>query len=183
MTVRLEEDGPAYTVYRTGSFQVRGAKTEDRMFEAASRFRSVLTDIDVEIVNYEFDHVTSVFIEDFDREVDLKAPTIALGMKNTEHEPEQFPGLIYRPPGFEVTLLVFASGKTIIGELRTATRRVPRLTNYETNSSPSTTSNVPAIVDSHSQNVDGIFLGVGDEADTANASASMQLSWNPDEAE
>ena len=114
-TVRLEEGGPAYTVFRTGSFQVRGAKTEEQMFEAASRFRSVLTDIAVEIPNYEFDHVTSVFMEDFDREVNLEALTIALGLENTEYEPEQFPGLIYRPPGFEVTLLVFASGKVIIG--------------------------------------------------------------------
>ena len=115
VTIRLEEDGPAYTVYRTGTFQIRGAKTEDHLAAAADRFRSVLSEIGVEVPEYEFRHATSVFMEDFDHEVNLEALTIALGMEHTEYEPEQFPGVIYRPPEFEVTLLVFASGKAIIG--------------------------------------------------------------------
>jgi len=114
-TIRLEEDGPAYTVYRTGTFQIRGAKTEDLLAEAADHFRDVLSEIGIEIPEYEFRHVTSVFMEDFDREVNLEVLTMALGMEHTEYEPEQFPGLIYRPPEFEVTLLVFASGKVIVG--------------------------------------------------------------------
>ena len=40
---------------------------------------------------------------------------IALALENAEYEPEQFSGLIYPPPSFEVTLLVFASGNIIIG--------------------------------------------------------------------
>jgi transcription initiation factor TFIID TATA-box-binding protein len=114
-TLRLEEGGPAYTIYRTGTFQIRGAKTEERLSEAANRFQKVLSEIGVNIPNYKFKHVTSVFMDDFDREVNLEALTIALGMENTEYEPEQFPGLIYRPPDIEVTLLVFATGKIIIG--------------------------------------------------------------------
>jgi transcription initiation factor TFIID TATA-box-binding protein len=74
-----------------------------------------LSEIGVEIPDYEFRHVTSVFMEDLGREVNLEALTIALGMEDTEYEPEQFPGLIYRPPEYEVTLLVFASGKIIVG--------------------------------------------------------------------
>ncbi len=114
-TIRLEEDGPAYTVYRTGTFQIRGAETEDLLTEAADQFGDVMSEIGVEVPEYEFRHATSVFMEDFDREVNLEALIIALGMEHTEYEPEQFPGLIYRPPEFEVTLLVFASGKVIIG--------------------------------------------------------------------
>ncbi|WP_436900256.1 TATA-box-binding protein [Halovenus halobia] len=114
-TVRLEEGGPAYTLYRTGSFQIRGAKTEDLLSEAETRFKEVLSEIGVEVPDYEFRHVTSVFMEDLAREVNLEALTIALGMEDSEYEPEQFPGLIYRPPEHEVTLLVFASGKIIVG--------------------------------------------------------------------
>lgn len=115
VTIRLEDGGSAYNLYRTGSFQIRGARTEDRLFEAASKFRGVLSDMGVIISNYEFNHVTSVFMEDLGREVDLEALTIGLGLDQTEYEPEQFPGLIYRPQGFEMTLLVFATGKVIIG--------------------------------------------------------------------
>lgn len=115
VTVRLEEDGPAYTIYRTGSFQIRGAETEEDLVSAEGRFREALEELDIEVDDYEFEHVTSVFMESLDRRVDLETAMIALGLENAEYEPEQFPGLIYRPPSFEVTLLVFASGKIIIG--------------------------------------------------------------------
>ena len=115
VTVRLEEDGEAYTFFRTGSFQIRGAKTEERLTECANRLQTVLSEIELSVPDYEFDHITSVFMEDFDREVNLEALTIALGMENVEYEPEQFPGLIYRPSQFGVTLLIFATGKVIIG--------------------------------------------------------------------
>jgi transcription initiation factor TFIID TATA-box-binding protein len=114
-TIRLEEGGPAYTLYRTGTFQIRGATDEKQLTEAADRFREVLSEMGVEAPGYEFSHVTSVFMQDLGREVNLEALTIALGMEDTEYEPEQFPGLIYRPPEHEVTLLVFASGKIIVG--------------------------------------------------------------------
>lgn len=32
----------------------------------------------------------------------------------TEYEPEQFPGLIYRPEGAEGMVLLFATGKVVI---------------------------------------------------------------------
>lgn len=115
VTIRLEEGGPAYTIYRTGSFQIRGAKTEEKLASAERRFREALAKLKIEIDNYEFEHVTSVFMESLDQMVDLETVMIAFGLENVEYEPEQFPGLVYRPPSFEVTLLVFASGKIIIG--------------------------------------------------------------------
>jgi len=132
-TVRLEEGGPAYTIYRTGTFQIRGAKTEDHLSEATNRFQEVLSGIGVNIPNYGFKHVTLVYMEDFDREVNLEALTIALGMENTEYLPEQFPGLIYTPPDIEVTLLVFATGKVIIGGTTDREISVSSLEAYKTN--------------------------------------------------
>jgi transcription initiation factor TFIID TATA-box-binding protein len=37
-----------------------------------------------------------------------------LGLEQTEYEPEQFPGLIYRNPGFECVALIFSTGKAVI---------------------------------------------------------------------
>ncbi|GAB7009184.1 TATA-box-binding protein [Halorubrum trueperi] len=115
VTVRLEKNGPAYTIYRTGTFQIRGAETEELLTESFRRFEKVLNEIGVDVSKTAFRQVTSVFMEDLDREINLEALAIALGLEHTEYEPEQFPGLIYRPPQYEVTLLVFASGKIIIG--------------------------------------------------------------------
>jgi transcription initiation factor TFIID TATA-box-binding protein len=51
---------------------------------------------------------------ELDQEVNLEALTISLGLENTEYEPEQFPGLVYRPPQLGATLMIFASGKVLI---------------------------------------------------------------------
>lgn len=114
VTIRLNPEGPAYTIYRTGSFQLRGAKTEEALEQALARFRQILIEIDVEIPNFEFTHATSVFMGDLGHKVGLEELAVTLGLEHTEYEPEQFPGLVYRPDEFEVTLLVFASGKVII---------------------------------------------------------------------
>jgi len=62
VTIYLGDDSPTYTLYRTGSFQIRGAKTEADLKEAESRLRTLLSDVGVEMPDYEFSHVTSVFI-------------------------------------------------------------------------------------------------------------------------
>jgi TATA-box binding protein (TBP), component of TFIID and TFIIIB len=109
VTFRLEEDGPAYTVYRTGTFQIRGSTSRKELYAAEEVFLDVLDRIGMNVLNYEFEHVASVFMSDLERDVNLSALAVSLGLDSTEYEPEQFPGLIYRPEKFECVLLVFGS--------------------------------------------------------------------------
>lgn len=115
VTLYFGENSPAYTLYRTGSFQIRGAKTEKALAEAESRLRTILSDVGLVVADYEFSHVTSVFVGTLDIDVHLETLAIALGLEKTEYEPEQFPAVIYRPPEFAVTLLIFSTGKVIVG--------------------------------------------------------------------
>jgi transcription initiation factor TFIID TATA-box-binding protein len=46
--------------------------------------------------------------------LNLNALAIGLGLESTEYEPEQFPGLIYRPPEADSVVLLFASGRVVI---------------------------------------------------------------------
>jgi transcription initiation factor TFIID TATA-box-binding protein len=46
--------------------------------------------------------------------LNLSALVIGLGLESTEYEPEQFPGLIYRPSGADIVVLLFASGRVVI---------------------------------------------------------------------
>lgn len=114
VTFRLEEDGPAYTVYRTGTFQIRGSTSKKELYAAEEVFLDVLDRISVNVLKYEFEHVASVFMSDLERDVNLSALAVSLGLDSIEYEPEQFPGLIYWPERFECALLVFGSGKIII---------------------------------------------------------------------
>ncbi len=115
VTIRLKENGPAYTVYRTGSFQIRGAESEDSLQSALDEFREHLADIGVESPDLQFELSTLVCMEDLGQELDLETLAVALGLDHIEYEPEQFPGLVFRPEGHQITMLLFASGKVIIG--------------------------------------------------------------------
>jgi transcription initiation factor TFIID TATA-box-binding protein len=114
VTFRLDTDGPAYTMYRTGAFQIRGSESEEQLYAAAERLREVLDSVGVTVPEYEFSHATSVFMDDIGREVNLSALAISLGLESTEYEPEQFPGMIYRASNPDATVLIFATGKVIV---------------------------------------------------------------------
>jgi len=115
VTIYLGERSPAFTFYRTGSFAIRGAKNKKCLFEAESKIKRVLSEIGVEFPNYDFRHVTSVFLGDLDMEVNLESLAITLGLEQVEYEPEQFPAIVYKPRQFDVTLLIFSTGKIIVG--------------------------------------------------------------------
>jgi transcription initiation factor TFIID TATA-box-binding protein len=51
---------------------------------------------------------------DLNRELNLEALSIGLGLEKVEYEPEQFPGLVYKPEGSGSTVLLFASGKAVV---------------------------------------------------------------------
>lgn len=60
----------------------------------------------------------------------LSQLAISLGLEKTEYEPEQFPGLVYRPDNSSCTILVFSSGKMVITGIdneKTAQRELERL--------------------------------------------------------
>ncbi len=50
----------------------------------------------------------------------LNLEAVALELENTEYEPEQFPGLVYRLGDPKVVLLLFGSGKVVCTGAKTA---------------------------------------------------------------
>jgi transcription initiation factor TFIID TATA-box-binding protein len=55
-----------------------------------------------------------VFTADLATSLNVPTVIVALGLGQTEYEPEQHPALIYRPDDPAVVLLVFSSGKLVI---------------------------------------------------------------------
>ncbi|QLG61939.1 TATA-box-binding protein [Halorarum salinum] len=113
---RLDDSAPLITVYRTGKYIITGAGSEEEAFATPSEFLRLLTDHSIlpeagdewyKIQNY-------VCMADIDKQLDLSALAIGLGLEFTEYEPEQFPGLVYRPTNHNCVMLIFGSGKVII---------------------------------------------------------------------
>ncbi len=45
--------------------------------------------------------------------MDLNLNTLAMKLENTEYEPEQFPGLVYKLAAAKATFLLFSNGKIV----------------------------------------------------------------------
>lgn len=60
---------------------------------------------------------------DLGRELDLA--TVAMDLSGAEYDPEKMPGLLYRPPAAEASVLIFESGKLMVmgAASRDGTRR------------------------------------------------------------
>lgn len=114
VTFRLDSSGPALTLYRTGKYQIRGTKTCEELFQANEKLFAALQSIGVESISSDFEQQNAVFLDDLETKVQLESLVVLLGLESTEYEPEQFPGVVYRPSKIGTVMLIFASGKTII---------------------------------------------------------------------
>ena len=90
------------------------------MHQVNQRFLSFISDLGLKFTTPSLEVKNVVSVGELENNLDLNALMIALGLENTEYEPEQFPGLIYRPDSTRCVLLVFASGKVVITGGRTA---------------------------------------------------------------
>jgi len=116
LLIRFTEQEGMVILYRTGKYILRGGSSFDTLRLAKERFIRLFTDIKVigsaEDITYSLQNI--VCMEDFDDSLELSSVAVKLGLNNTEYEPEQFPGLIYRPEEYGVVMLLFASGKAIV---------------------------------------------------------------------
>ncbi|WP_144797717.1 TATA-box-binding protein [Halorubrum depositum] len=110
------EGKPTITVYRTGKFIIYGADNIDEIYETRDFLLTRLADLGAikspEDTGFSIQNV--VCTGKLEGEQNLNAVAIQLGLDRTEYEPEQFPGLIYRPEEHNCVILIFGSGKVVI---------------------------------------------------------------------
>jgi transcription initiation factor TFIID TATA-box-binding protein len=113
---RLGDSAPLVTLYRTGKYIITGADSEEEVNSIRNEFLSLLNNHNItpEAEDDWFEFQNYVCKSDVGQQLNLSALAVGLGLEATEYEPEQFPGLVYRPTDSDCVLLVFASGKVII---------------------------------------------------------------------
>ena len=115
LLLRFEERGTV-VIYRTGKYILRGGSSFQNLRKLKEKFLQTLREIgaiyDIDDVSFKIQNI--VFLEEFSSSINLNETVVQLGVENVEYEPEQFPGLIYRPENFDLVMLIFASGKIII---------------------------------------------------------------------
>lgn len=111
---RFEEDGELIILYSSGKYILRGGKSIENVRDVNQQFLNTLREVGIKISSTSLEIKNVVAVGTIDTEVDLNELSIELGLENIEYEPEQFPGLVYRPSDTNCVLLVFGSGKVVI---------------------------------------------------------------------
>lgn len=110
--LKYYEDGPTITIYRSGSYSIRGASSEEEIYKNKKLLKNSILDLGIKDDMYDFQITNIVFTSDLEKNIDLNQISIKLGLENIEYEPEQFPGLVYRLD--QGVILIFSSGKLVL---------------------------------------------------------------------
>lgn len=115
-TLYVKQSGgsPLVTVYESGSYHISGGESVAEVEAARDWFVSALEQLGIDVGDVTFGVRNVVVVGDLEVEMDLNRLTVELGFENTEYEPEQFPGLVYRPEDSACVFLIFASGRVVI---------------------------------------------------------------------
>ena len=113
---RVKSDSSAtIMIPASGQTSITGTTSKEELIDSAEIFLGSLNDLGITINNSSDDITVQNIVANFDfqREFDLAALSIGLGIEKTEYEPEQFPGVIYRSSQ-NAAILIFNSGKCVI---------------------------------------------------------------------
>jgi len=109
------EDGPLTTVYRTGKFIIVGASSEEELYSTKEKVVKTVSEAIGSEVRAEWFRIQNyVCTGNINKELDLNTLSIGLGSEQTEYEPEQFGGIIYRLDKIDCTVLIFRTGKIVV---------------------------------------------------------------------
>jgi transcription initiation factor TFIID TATA-box-binding protein len=112
LVYRMDKPKTAALIFSSGKIICTGARNMNEVKEAFEKIVKIIKKSGIEVPkNYKIEVENIVASVKFDSKLNLD--TIAFNLENSEYEPEQFPGLVYRMDKPKVALLFFSSGKII----------------------------------------------------------------------
>ena len=114
LVYRSKNPKTATLLFRSGKANCTGAKNIEDARKTIDIISEKLEKLGVEVYkNLDIIIQNIVAISDLGGELNLNEVAMGLGLENTEYEPEQFPGLVYRIKEPKVAMLLFGSGKIV----------------------------------------------------------------------
>ena len=112
LVYHLDEPKAAALIFGSGKIVCTGAKSIEEAELAINKIVDRIKKAGIDI-REKPNVVVQNIVATANLEAELNLDAIAIGLENTEYEPEQFPGLVYRMKGPKVVLLLFGSGKIV----------------------------------------------------------------------
>ena len=112
VVMRLKDPKAAALIFSSGKIVCTGAKSPSDAKLVINKIVTKLRRLGIKVPS---DHSMRLenIVASAKLDYELNLDHIAFTLENTEYEPEQFPGLVYRMDDPKVTFLLFGSGKII----------------------------------------------------------------------
>ena len=112
LVLRVKQPRSAVLVFSSGNLVCTGTKSIQQVKEVIDQVIKQLAKIGVKITDKPKITVQNI-VASGSIDVDLNLNIFALELENTEYEPEQFPGLVYKLEDPTATFLLFSNGKLV----------------------------------------------------------------------
>ena len=113
LVYRMTDPKAAALIFGSGKIVCTGARSLDDVKEVFRKVVLIIKKAKVKVPKeYKFQVENIVSSAKLDSKLNLD--DIAFNLENSEYEPEQFPGLVYRMAEPKVAFLLFGSGKIVI---------------------------------------------------------------------
>jgi len=117
LILKLKDPKISFLIFRNGKINCTGANRMSLVKKGVDKMVCQLRSLGVRIDKDPSIKVTNlVATADLGRQLNLDE--LALNLDDVEYEPETFPGLVYRPYGSRVSVLVFGNGKLVVAGFR-----------------------------------------------------------------
>lgn len=112
LVLRIKKPKSAVLVFSSGNLVCTGTKSIAQVKEVVQQVIKTLRKINVRVTDKPKINVQNI-VASGSIDLDLNLNTLSLELENTEYEPEQFPGLVYKLDEPTATFLLFSNGKLV----------------------------------------------------------------------
>ncbi|MBI2557980.1 TATA-box-binding protein [Candidatus Woesearchaeota archaeon] len=112
LVIRIKEPKTSALIFSSGKVVCTGARSMDKVEESIKKIIKSLEKINVKITVKPEIKIQNI-VASGSVGMDLNLNTLAMKLENTEYEPEQFPGLVYKLAAAKATFLLFSNGKVV----------------------------------------------------------------------
>ncbi len=112
LVIRIKEPKTSALIFSSGKVVCTGARSMDKVEESIKKIIKSLEKINVKITIKPEIKIQNI-VASGSVGIDLNLNTLAMKLENTEYEPEQFPGLVYKLAAAKATFLLFSNGKVV----------------------------------------------------------------------
>jgi transcription initiation factor TFIID TATA-box-binding protein len=112
LVIRVKDPKTSALIFNSGKVVCTGAKNLAEVDESIKKIIKSLEKINVKIKVTPKITVQNI-VASGSIGMDLNLNTLAMKLKNTEYEPEQFPGLVFKLKEANATFLLFSNGKIV----------------------------------------------------------------------